>query len=236
MQKLLKFDQKHMKKIRSTMRKQVNKHRKKMKYQIDDSVKLSSKKIKTTRSLKKLNDRMLNSFKIIEKMNAFYRLKLFSSMHQHDVFSFNYLRFVVNDSLLNQKQKSLKSIIVDDKKAWNVDDILNNRHHYDRLQYKIKWHELNRDNEWYYANKNKFKHSQKVVDEFHKRYSKKSKSKSKSKSRKRLSKAWLKSSLNIFWFIEHCWKFNEHDHAYLTLRDMRTCLFEEENIVTILTI
>ena len=32
MQKLLKFDQKHMKKIKSTMQKQVNKHRKEMKY------------------------------------------------------------------------------------------------------------------------------------------------------------------------------------------------------------
>ena len=32
MQKLLKFDQKHMKKIKLTMRKQVNKHRKEMKY------------------------------------------------------------------------------------------------------------------------------------------------------------------------------------------------------------
>ena len=32
MQELLKFDQKHMKKIRSTMQKQVNKHRKEMKY------------------------------------------------------------------------------------------------------------------------------------------------------------------------------------------------------------
>ena len=81
MQKLLKFDQKHMKKIRSTMRKQINKHRKKMKYQIDDFVRLSSKNIKTTKSLKKLNDRMFNSFKIIEKMDVFYRLKLFSSMH-----------------------------------------------------------------------------------------------------------------------------------------------------------
>ena len=81
MQKLLKFDQKHMKKIRSTMRKQANKHRKKMKYQIDDSVKLSSKNIKTIKFSKKLNDRMLNSFKIIEKMSVFYRLKLSSSMH-----------------------------------------------------------------------------------------------------------------------------------------------------------
>ena len=101
MQKLLKFDQKHMKKIKSTMRKQINKHRKKMKYQINDSVKLLSKNIKTTKLLKKLNDRMLNSFKIIEKMNIFYRLKLFSNMHQHDVFSLNYLKFAVNDSLSN---------------------------------------------------------------------------------------------------------------------------------------
>ena len=81
MQKLLKFDQKHIKKIKSTMRKQINKHRKKIKYQIDDSVRLSSKNIKTTRFSKKLNDRMFNSFKIIEKMSVSYRLKLFSSMH-----------------------------------------------------------------------------------------------------------------------------------------------------------
>ena len=85
------------------MRKQVNKHRKKIKYQINNSVKLSLKNIKTTKLLKKLNDRILNSFKIIEKVSVFYRLKLFPSIHQHDVFLFNYLKFVVNDSLSNQK-------------------------------------------------------------------------------------------------------------------------------------
>ena len=138
MQELLEFDQKHIKKIRSTMRKQINKHRKEMKYQVDDSVKFLSENIKTTRSSKKLNDRMLDSFKIIEKMKVSYRLKLFSGMHQHDVFSFNYLRSVVNDSLPSQKQESSRSIIVDDEKAWNVNDILNSRHHYGRLQYKVK--------------------------------------------------------------------------------------------------
>ena len=106
-----------MKKIKSTMRKQINKYRKEMKYQIDDSVKFSSKNIKTIRLLKKLNDRMLNSFKIIQKISVSYRLKLFLSMHQHDVFLFNYLKFVVNDSLLNQKQKLLKLIMIDDEKA-----------------------------------------------------------------------------------------------------------------------
>ena len=44
---------------------------------------------------------MFNPFKIFEKINIFYYLKLFSNIHQHDVFLFNYLKFVVNDSLLN---------------------------------------------------------------------------------------------------------------------------------------
>ena len=106
-----------MKKIRSTIRKQINKHCKEMKYQVDDFVKFSSKNIKTIRFSKKLNDRMLDSFKIIEKVNVFYRLKLSSNMYQHDIFSFNYLKPVVNNSLSNQKQKSSKSIIVDDEKT-----------------------------------------------------------------------------------------------------------------------
>ena len=92
---------------------------------------------------------------------------------------------------------------------------------------------MNHDNEWYYVDKNEFKHLQEVVDEFHKRYSEKLKSKL--KSRKRSSKAWLRSLLNIFWFIEHCWTFIEHDHACFILRGMRTCLFKEEDTVTVLT-
>ena len=60
---------------------------------------------------------MFNSFKIIKKISAFYHLKLFSNIHQHDVFLFNYLKSVVNDSLLNQKQELLKLIIVDDEKV-----------------------------------------------------------------------------------------------------------------------
>ena len=85
------------------MRKQINKYRKKMKYQVDDFVKFLSKNIKIIKFSKKLNDRMFNSFKIIEKISVFYRLKLFLSMHQHDVFLLNYLKFIVNDSLSNQK-------------------------------------------------------------------------------------------------------------------------------------
>ena len=83
------------------MRKQINKHRKKMKYQIDDFVRFSSENIKIIKFSKNLNDRMLNLFKIIEKMSVSYRLKLSLNMHQYNVFLFNYLKFAVNDSLSN---------------------------------------------------------------------------------------------------------------------------------------
>ena len=85
------------------MRKQINKHCKKIKYQVDDFIRFLSKNIKITRFLKKLNDRMFNSFKIIKKINVFYRLKLVLNMHQYDVFSFNYTKSAVNDLLSNQK-------------------------------------------------------------------------------------------------------------------------------------
>ena len=44
---------------------------------------------------------MLDSFKIVEKIRMFYRSKLFLNMHQYDVFSFNYLKFAVNNLLSN---------------------------------------------------------------------------------------------------------------------------------------
>ena len=90
-----------MKKIRSIIQKQINKHRKEIKYQVNNFVKLSFKNIKIIKSLRKLSDRISDSFKSVEKINVFYRLKLSLNMHQHDVFLFNYSKFAINNSLLN---------------------------------------------------------------------------------------------------------------------------------------
>ncbi len=65
-------------------------------------------------------------------------------------------------------------IIEENKKHWEVDDILNFRQYRERLQYKIKWIEIDRDDEWYYVDKEKFDDSKKVLNEFHKLYSNKS--------------------------------------------------------------
>ncbi len=52
-------------KVRITMKKQINKHWKKMIYKINDMMFLNSRNIMIARSSKKLNDKMLESFKIL---------------------------------------------------------------------------------------------------------------------------------------------------------------------------
>ncbi len=79
------------------------------------------------KSFKKLNDKMLNSFQIIESVDSFYKLKLSETMHIHDIFHSKLLCSVVNDSLSDQKNESLRLIIINDEDEWKIDDILNSR-------------------------------------------------------------------------------------------------------------
>ena len=58
---------------------------------------------------------MLNSFQIIESINSFYKLKLSEIMYIHNVFHSELLHSVINDSLFNQKNEFLKSIVINDK-------------------------------------------------------------------------------------------------------------------------
>ena len=97
------------------MMNQANKHRKKINYKIELRVFLNERNIVTARFFKKLNDKMLDSFQIIDFVDSFYKLKLFETMHIHDVFHSELLCFVVNDSLFNQKNEFSKSIVINDE-------------------------------------------------------------------------------------------------------------------------
>ncbi len=59
-------------------------------------------------------------------------------MKIHDTFHISLLRFAATDFLTEQIQSSPFSIIVEDeKKEYEINDILNSRYHYEKLQYKI---------------------------------------------------------------------------------------------------
>ena len=173
MNKTLIFAREALIKTWKQMMNQANKHRKKINYKIKSKMFLNERNIITARLFKKLNDKMLDSFQIIDFIDSFYKLKLFETMHIHDVFHSELLHLVVNDSLSDQKNESLKSIMINDKDEWKIDDIFNSWWYQRRLQYWVKWKNYDNDFNWYNADYDEFMNAQEMIDDFHIKYSRK---------------------------------------------------------------
>jgi len=94
---------------------QANKHRKKVNYKIESKMFLNERNIITVKLFKKQDDKMLDSFQITDFVNFFYKLKLSDTMRIHDVFHSKLLHSAFDNSLFDQKNKSLKSIVVNDE-------------------------------------------------------------------------------------------------------------------------
>ncbi len=115
MNKTLIFARETLIKTWKQMMKQANKHRKEINYEIESKMFLNERNIITARLFKKLDDKMLDSFKITNSVDFFYKLKLSDTMRIHDVFHSELLRFVVDDSLSDQKNESSRSIVINDE-------------------------------------------------------------------------------------------------------------------------
>ncbi len=160
--------------VRVTMKKQIDKHWKKMIYKIDDMMFLNSRNITIARSSKKLNDKMLESFKILTEIKHAYWLKLSSTMKIHSEFTSNLLQLNSKDSLKEQWNESFDSIVIDDEDEWEVKNILNFRHYRRGLQYRVNWKDYDVDLHWYNVDENEFKDCSKIVNDFHQKYLNKS--------------------------------------------------------------
>ena len=129
--------------VRQKMIARINKIRLSVNFEIEDYVWLNRRHIKTTRSFDKLNDKKLNWFKVIKKHNIVYELKLFDDMHIHSVFHFWLLRKDLKNSLKKQQNNSSKFVIANEMFEWELNDILQSRYRYHRLQYRCKWSNWN---------------------------------------------------------------------------------------------
>ncbi len=175
MSELLIFNYQQLKKIKQITEAQINKHRRDVIYKVDDQVWLVFENIKITRSCKDLKDKQLDLYLITVKVEIFYRFQLSRSMkHIHSMFSLKYLQSSLNNFLSRQHSESSRSMIIEENEEhWKVDNILNFRWYRERLQYKVKWIEINHDDKWYYVDKEKFNDLNEVLNEFHKLYSNK---------------------------------------------------------------
>ncbi len=156
MNKTLIFAREALIKTREQMINQANKHRKKINYEIESRMFLNEQNIITARFFKKLNDKMLNSFQIVDLVDSFYKLKLLKTMRIHDVFHSKLFHLVINDSLSDQKNELSKSIVINDEDEWKIDNILNFRWYWRRLQYRVKWKSYDNDLNWYNADDDEF--------------------------------------------------------------------------------
>ncbi len=84
-------------------------------YKINDMMFLNSRNIMILRSSKKLNDKMLELFKILIEIEHVYRLKLSSTIKIHLKFASNLLRLDSKNSLNKQRNESSDSIVIDNE-------------------------------------------------------------------------------------------------------------------------
>ena len=167
---ILKLMQNNLKKFKRTMTTQINKHKKIMIYNFENKIWLFNNNIIIVRFSKKLKNKMLNSFEILKIVDIFYRLKLLFFMKIHFVFHINFFRNDSNDFLFDQIIDASKSMKTKNDDEWLIDDILNFRRWHNRLQYKIKWHDFEKNDDWYNTNRNEFFNAQKMINDFHVRY------------------------------------------------------------------
>ncbi len=146
-------------------------------YQLEDMIWLFTKNIKTERSFKKLNHKWIDFYKIKKIMTDVCSLNLSQSMKIHDTFHISLLRFAATDFLTEQIQSSPLSIIVEDEEKENeINDILDSRYHYEKLQYKVTWIDHSFDKAWY-STENFQNHSKEILNDYHLNYSEKFESK-----------------------------------------------------------
>jgi hypothetical protein len=131
-------------------KKYANKHKTfSFEYELEDMIWLFIKNIKIERSFRKLNHKWIESYKMKKLSKDACQLNLSLSMKIHDTFHIFFLRFAAIDFLIDQIQSSSSSIVIDEKEEYEVNDILDSRYHYEKLQYKIVWIDHFSDRAWY---------------------------------------------------------------------------------------
>jgi hypothetical protein len=120
-------------------------------YELEDMMWLFTQNLKIERSSRKLNHKWIESYNIKKVLRDVCQLKLSQSMKIHDIFHTFLIRKTAMNSLIEQIQFSSFSIVINDEEEYEVNDILNSRYHYDRLQYRIAWIDYFSDRAWYSA-------------------------------------------------------------------------------------
>src|SRR5271170_2452300 len=110
------------------------------------------KNIRTQRPSKKLDNKQNGPFPILEKIGpTSYKLQLPANMKIHPVCHSSLLRLDPDDPVPGQVTPTPPPVVIDGEDHWNVEEILDSRWNYRKLQYRVAWEGYPPDPEWYDA-------------------------------------------------------------------------------------
>jgi len=136
-----------------------------------DMVWLLSWNIKTTRPSKKLDYKKIGPFKILAKIGtSAYKLALPPSMAIHNTFHISLLEPYQDNRLPSQIKEPPPPIQIEGEEEYELDEIIDSRLHYNKLQYRAKWkgYSPEHDKVWYPTEN--FNNAEHTVQRFHQRY------------------------------------------------------------------
>ena len=142
-----------------------------------DEIMLKRTNLKTKRSTKKFDVRMLRSFQIKRIVNLqTYKLKLFKTYKMHSMFHVSLLKFYHRNKLTERmisSSFSMKIVIQKSEKLkWEIEKILKSRKRYDKIQYLMKWKDYeNTAEETSWQSIDEVENSTKLMNEFHEEHS-----------------------------------------------------------------
>jgi hypothetical protein len=169
LQEIWKDTQKDIERAQERQRTQANKHRREVDFGVGDLVYVTTRNWKLDRPSRKLSDQSSGPYKILAKEGHAYRLELSDSIKVHPVFSPDKLRRAAKSApLTGQIADPALPMEVNDQQEWEVDEIVDVRLRYRKLQYKAKWIGIEHDDDWYPAGD--FKNAPEKLMAFHKRY------------------------------------------------------------------
>ena len=139
-------------------------------FKVGDKVWFNAQNVTTQWPSRKLDHRHIGPYEIIKVILPYAnRLQFPASVKHHPVQHVSLLDLVGNDPLPGQHNPPPPPVIVDDNEEWHVEEILDSRIYYRRLQYLVKWIVFDRP-DWEPAEGvNKVE----AVDRFHQHYSEK---------------------------------------------------------------
>jgi len=127
--------------------------------------------IKTTRPSEKLDYQKIGPFKILAKIGtSAYKLALPPSMAIHNTFHISFLEPYQDNRFPSRIKEPPPPIQIEEEDEYELDEIIDSRLHYNKLQYRAKWqgHSPEHDKVWYPAEN--FHNAEHTVQRFHRHY------------------------------------------------------------------